>query len=188
MNRSADKSRNQMQRYIERCEAKAEVPRSDYLDMYRKEIENDLLNEQDHEWQKNNLEYDLRSTEWICSKVKGSSVYAQNLYAALCNNNFQPNQVWPLLKGQTWSCSWRYAGGIVAHMRESGDYIDWYCTGIRSAAVAEDSEEYKSYTAEQQTWHHEAKQYVSESTVTDEVCKDLLELGWIVIKEQHDQT
>ena len=88
----------------------------------------------DPEWRKNNLEYDLRSNKWICDKAKASEVYAQNLYAAMCNNDFQKLDVWPLLKGETYSCSWRYAGGIVADMIESGDYIDWYCSGITNCA------------------------------------------------------
>ena len=73
------------------------------------------------EWQQNNLEYDLRSTKWICDKVKVREEYAQNLYAAMCNNEFQKQDVWTLLTGKTYSCSWRYAGGIVADMQEKGD-------------------------------------------------------------------
>jgi hypothetical protein len=82
------------------------------------------------EWRENNLEWDLRSTDWILVKARSSDVYAQNLYAALCNNSFQRNEVWPLLKDQTWGCSWRHAGGIIADMLGAGDYIDWYCSGI----------------------------------------------------------
>ena len=53
----------------------------------------DQLNLANPEWQKNNLEYDLRSTKWICDSAKNTKTYAQNLYAALCNNEFQKNEV-----------------------------------------------------------------------------------------------
>ena len=140
--------------------------------------------EANDEWKKNNLEYDLRSTTWICDKAKAREEYAQNLYAAMCNNNFQKLEVWPLLKGETYSCSWRYAGGIIADMIEQGDYIDWYCSGIRGGAS---EEELAAMTEEQRTkykWYDE--KFVSESVVTDEVREDLKKLGWNVIEENND--
>lgn len=114
----------------------------------------------DPEWQKNNLEYDLRSTDWICEKAKSSSSYAQNLYAALCNNDLQKLEVMIILSNQTWSCSWRHAGGIIADMTETGDYIDWYCSGIRD---------------------DHSNGYIGEGVVTDEIRNDLKILGWVVI-------
>ena len=139
--------------------------------------------EADLKWQENNLEYDLRSTQWICDKAKTREEYAQNLYAAMCNNDFQKLEVWPLLMGQTYSCSWRYAGGIVADMLETGDYIDWYCSGIRGGAVLDDAE----LTDEQRAkieWYD--KHFVGESVVTDEIREDLKKLGWKVIEEEDD--
>jgi len=121
----------------------------------------------DPEWQKDNLEYDLRSTKWICDKTKSTKTYAQNLYAALCNQDWQRNDVWPLLKDQRWSCSWRYAGGIVAHMREEGDYIDWYCSGIQGEPDAD--------------WVDLG--HVPEGTVTDQIREDLFRLGWLPINK-----
>jgi len=119
----------------------------------------------DPEWQKDNLEYDLRSTKWICDKTKSTKTYAQNLYAALCNQDWQRNDVWPLLKDQRWSCSWRYAGGIVAHIREEGDYIDWYCSGIQG----EPDDDWVNLG------------HVKEGTVTDQIREDLFKLGWIPV-------
>jgi hypothetical protein len=137
--------------------------------------------EQDPDWQKNNLEYDLRSTEWICAKVRHSEVYAQNLYAAMCNRDFQKIDVWPMLKGETWSCSWRYAGGIVADMCGKGDYMDYYCSGIRGGAVVDDDEQ---LTDEQRARiEYYDIHYVSESVVTDEIREDLRQLGWSVLDE-----
>lgn len=136
-------------------------------------------------WRENNMEYDLRSTEWICNKVKGDDVYAQNLYAAMCNNDFQRNDMMPILKDQKWSCSWRYAGGIIADMQETGDYIDWYCSGIRNPAPTE--EEFNAFTAKQLLHYKKTQAYVGESVVTDEISSDLKKLGWLVLNDDNKE-
>lgn len=131
-----------------------------------------LEKEADPNWAKDNLEYDLRATDWIVDKAKSNDAYAQNLYAALCNNDFQKIDTWPILADQRWSCSWRYAGGIIADMLEEGDYIDWYCSGIRD--ISYDENENK---------HWDARKYVAEGVVTDEIRDDLKRLGWVVIDD-----
>jgi len=115
------------------------------------------------------MEHDLRSTDWICLKVRNSDAYAQNLYAAMCNMRFQRQDVLPILRDEFWHCSWRHAGGIVADMRESGDYLNWYCSGIGNAD--------DGYGLSGQTQNTQG--YVPEATVTDEVREDLLKLGWV---------
>ena len=70
--------------------------------------------ETDTNWRINNMEHDLRTADWILDKVRNNDTYAQNLYAAMCNNDFQQHKVWPIIKGEIWTCSWRYAGGIIA--------------------------------------------------------------------------
>jgi len=145
----------------------------------RKQDEINKIN--DPEWQKDNLEYDLRSTKWICDKAKASEGYAQNLYAAMCNNDFVKNDVWPLLQDKRWSCSWRYAGGIVSHIVETGDYIDWYCSGIKGDVT---DEEFSNMTKEQQEQYlYNKTHFVSESVITEEIREDLLKLGWLVIQD-----
>jgi len=133
-------------------------------DLFESMDQSKLKQESDPEWQTNNLEWDLRSTDWILAKSRSSSTYAQNIYAALCNNQFQKQEVWPLLQGQTWSCSWRYAGGIVADMLERGDYMDWYCSGIRDADIVA------------------AQGYVGEGEVTEEIREDFMRMGWCVVE------
>jgi len=142
----------------------------------------DKLRAQDPEWRKDNLEYDLRSTEWIIEKTKSDNVYAQHLYAAICNNEFQRNDVWPILTGKKWGASWRHAGAIVADMREQGDYMDWYCTGIQSDETI-DEEVFQNMDDHQRQEFYEVKAYVSESIVTNEIREDLFKLGWIVIED-----
>lgn len=99
---------------------------------------------------KPNLELDLLNNKEIVSKCVHSSTYSQNLYAALCNNRFFYGEY-------EWACSWRYAGGIVSDLRNSGDYMDWYCSGVGDKIG-----------------------YVAESVVTEEISLDLMKLGWTV--------
>ena len=154
-----------------------------YINIWKTAKEQDEANIVDPEWQKDNMEYDLRSTQWIVDKVKTNEVYAQHLYASMCNNDFTKNDVWPILTEKRWSCSWRHAGGIIADMQEKGDYIDWYCSGIRDAKILDD-DEYQALTKEQQETYIQGKKYVPESCVTDEIREDLLKLGWIVIDDE----
>lgn len=150
------------------------------IDFYKSWEQRRKEMEQTPEWQKDNMEYDLRSAKWICDKAKASNSYAQNLYAAICNNEFMKNEVWPVLQNKTWSASWRSAGGIIANMVEEGDYINWYCSGIRSNEDMDDGAT-KEMTEEGRKLYEEIQKYVSESVVTDEIKADLLKLGWIVV-------
>ena len=183
MNRSRERHTFQANSYVQRCLDSGDDPSEDILAIFARAREQDLEREQDDEWKKNNLEYDLRSTDWICDKAKTREEYAQNIYAALCNQSWQKNDVWPRLKGQTWSCSWRYAGGIVADMREEGDYMDWYCSGIRGGAALDDDQ----LTPEQQArveWYD--RHFVGEGHVTDEIREDFFRLGWIPVDNNDD--
>jgi len=174
-----------LDRMLERRLAEGRTPENDpdtaaYVDYLQSDRERILEQEQDPEWQQDNLEYDLRTTDWMLDKVRASDVYAQNLYAAMCNNDFQRLDTWPVLTDKRWSCSWRHAGGIIADMQEKGDYIDWYCSGIRNPWT---DEEFATATQEQQERYLKLENlYVSESVVTDEIREDLRKLGWTVIE------
>jgi hypothetical protein len=155
-------------------EEKGEPVNEDYLDMFDK-----MINQHEHKFddpksRENSMEYDLLTTDWILTKTRTSESYAQNLYAAMCNNDFQKLDVLPILKNQTWSASWRYAGGIIADMQQKGDYIDWYCSGMGGLNREFDSEE----TNEQ--WQKRTG-YVPEGLVTDEIRTDLQQLGWVLV-------
>lgn len=107
--------------------------------------------------ERDSLESDLINAEWIIEKVQNET-YAQNLYAALCNNRFVKNK-------HDWSCTWRYAGGIVADLRwlynnSSDNYTRWYCSGV---------------------WDDGKEGTVTEGTITEEIMLDLTKLGWSVL-------
>ena len=182
---SPDKNTFQLENYVKRQEEAGKLPAPEYLEMFKSWREQDEANIVDPEWQKDNMEYDLRSTQWIIDKVKNDEVYAQHLYAAMCNRDFTKNDVWPILTEKRWSCSWRHAGGIIADMQEKGDYIDWYCSGIRDSKILDD-DEFRALTKEQQESYIQGKKFVPESCVTDEIREDLLKLGWIVLDDATD--
>lgn len=185
LSRSPDRHTFQRDAYVKRCEEQGTEPSPAYLDMYDREIRRDLDYERDPEWAKDNLEYDLRSTDWVLDKARTRRDYAQNLYAALCNNQFQRLDVMPILKDQRWSCTWRYAGGIVANMIGRGDYMDWYCSGIRGAADAEYMDDISDEDRAEVIWMND--HYVAESVVTDEIAEDLQKLGWKVLDDDRDE-
>lgn len=171
ISKSPQRNTFQKEKYLERMAEDGRTPENDdtvrvTLEFYDSWNKEETKREEDPEWYKNNMEADLRTSDWILEKVRSSKVYAQHLYSAMCNNNFIKNDVWPILQGNTWSCSWRYAGGIIAHMRQEGDYIDWYCSGIRDSDDLRDS--------------------VPEGNITDEIREDLLQLGWLVVENNND--
>jgi hypothetical protein len=101
----------------------------------------------------------------LIDRVKTSSflgrfkddAFAQNFYAAFCNNEFDVDGG-PTIA----SYSWRTSGGIVAEIRDlvgiSGeDYLDWYCSGMSSV-----------------------EGFVHEDCVTDEIRDCLKEIGLII--------
>lgn len=182
ISKSPDRYSFQKMGYVKRMEEKGEPVNEDYLEYFEK-----VIDEHDHKFDDpksrvNNMEWDLLTTDWILEKVRASNSYAQNLYAAMCNNDFTKREMWPILKEEKWGCSWRYAGGIIADMRREGDYIDWYCSGIRNDDL--NDYEFNNLTEDQKLVYKETQAYVGESVVTEEIEQDLYQLGWLVIKDQ----
>jgi hypothetical protein len=166
ISKSPERHTFQKNGYIERCKKDGKEPDPSIIQMYES-----WANEPEYENRpENDLEYDLRTTEWILEKARTRNDYAQNIYAALCNMRWQKLDVMPILKDEYWSCSWRSAGGIVANMREQGDYMDWYCSGMGGVATY-DLKEGDEFMARMK--------YVPEATVTEEVREDLNKLGWV---------
>jgi hypothetical protein len=173
ISKSPERHTFQADAYVSRCEEKGEEPSESYLEMFKTFRQQDEENMIDPKWQKDNLEYDLRSTEWILEKARTRDEYAQNIYAAMCNMRWQKLDVMPILKDEFWSASWRSAGGIVADMLGKGDYIDWYCSGMGGLAGDwdQDSESFEEWQAR--------TKYVPEGVVTEEIRADFQKLGWV---------
>lgn len=184
VSKSTQRHTFQKEGYVRRCEEKGEEPNQDYLGFFETVLEQDARKFDDPESRKNSMEYDLLTTDWILDKVRASDSYAQNLYAAMCNMRFVRREMFPYLRQDPdkdlWSASWRYAGGIIADMRQEGDYIDWYCSGIRDTGWEEESTE-KELSEEQKSRLEITKRYVPEGCITDEIEEDLLKLGWIPV-------
>ena len=185
VSKSPDRHTFQKEGYVNRQLEKGEPVNEEYLEFFEDTIQRHKAKFEDPATHIDNMEYDLLTTDWILEKVRESDVYAQNLYASMCNRDFIKHAVIPILKNQRWSCSWRYAGGIIADMRQEGDYIDWYCSGIKNAPLTE--EEFQALSLEQQARAKEYDAYVGEGVVTDEIRKDLFRLGWVVQDDEMDE-
>jgi hypothetical protein len=87
-------------------------------------------------------------------------------------------EMWPILKEEYWTASWRAAGGIVAELRNKGeDYMDYYCSGMKGGL---------SYDTKDDDKYFEDNKYVSEGEVTDEIAEDLNKLGWMPVPYNDD--
>jgi len=109
------------------------------------------------------MDMDICQCRWLVEKVQTDDIYAQNLYAAMCNQEWQYQDVWTVLTDRTWGCSWRSAGAIVADIRGEGDYMDWYCSGSLG------NPDNHGYTP---------RAFVGEGVVTEEIAWDLAQIGW----------
>ena len=67
---SPDRNTFQLENYVKRREEEGKLPAPEYLEMFKTWREQDEANIVDPKWQKDNMEYDLRSTQWIIDKVK----------------------------------------------------------------------------------------------------------------------
>lgn len=119
----------------------------------------------------NSLEMCLYRAAWISDKVKKDRFYAQNLYAAMCNQEWQRKDVWDILCNNTWRCSWRHAGAIVSRIAGQGDYMDYYCSGIQD------------FSRDEADPNFGAGMFVHEGVVTDQIREDLAKLGWVPAQE-----
>ena len=172
VSKSPERHTFQKEKYIERQTENNNPISQDYLDLFANILEQDKNKFSDPENCKNNLEYDLLTTDWILEKVRVSDTYAQNLYAAMCNMRFVKKDLFPYLRQDPdkdlCSYSWRYTGGIIADMQQKGDYIDWYCSGMGEGLGNGDEDGTKGY--------------VPEGQVTEEIANDLKTLGWVAVE------
>lgn len=129
------------------------------------------------------VKYDLVEEIKACPEIMAKlqqedRYYAQNLYCAWCNMQWCKREMWPILKEEYWSASWRGAGGIVADLRGQGeDYLDYYCSGIKGGM---------SYDTKDDDEYFAKNRYVSEGEVTEEIAEDLNKLGWMPVPYNDD--
>jgi len=130
---------------------------------------------------KYNMEDDIMSSSIICQKCSANRWYAQNLYAAMCNNIWQKIDVTAILRDDSWGISWRGSGRVVAeainsHRQDSKhNYMDFYCSGMASGFmedVTESGEQNVMYVG-----------YLPEGTVSEVIRQDLRDIGWHCIDE-----
>lgn len=129
------------------------------------------------------MKYDLVEEIKACPEIMAKiqqedRYYAQNLYCAWSNMQWCKREMWPILKEEYWTASWRAAGGIVAELRDKGeDYMDYYCSGMKGGM---------SYDTKDDDKYFEDNRYVSEGEVTDEIAEDLNKLGWMPVPYNDD--
>lgn len=62
----------------------------------------------------------------LSDRVRTDDTFARELYAALCNMRWRRDGS----ETEPVSMSWRYAGGVIAHLACKGEcYLDYYCSG-----------------------------------------------------------
>jgi hypothetical protein len=127
------------------------------------------------------LELDLLKSDYIVETARANDYYAQNIYAALCNMRWckitgeHSQDTIDILKDELWSCSWRYAGGIVAQICGKGDYMDWYCSGMGGMVALPDDD---VQTLEDLM---ATRKHVPEGVITEEIANDFKQLGWVPV-------
>ncbi len=81
------------------------------------------------------FEEDLESV--FGEKIKTSDEFCKSLWSALANID------WINEDGTEFGCTFRYAGAIIADIRETGSYMDWYCRGEYATVSDEIANELK---------------------------------------------
>ena len=80
---------------------------------------------------KNDFEKDIKSLK---RKMKKDRDFAIDVYRALCNMQWRKVGT----EDEIYSCTWRYAGGLVAKIRNKGeDYLHFYCSGNEGIVTEE---------------------------------------------------
>jgi hypothetical protein len=64
-------------------------------------------------------------------KIKSDEEFCKNVWSALSN------KIWTNADGAEFSCTFRYAGGLIADIRGSGGYMDWYCSAPYATVTKE---------------------------------------------------
>lgn len=119
------------------------------------------------------VETDLKANIEVCQKIASDMVFAQHVYAALCNQRYFRSDV-AHDDQEPWTCTWRRAGAIIADIRNTHynepqntgvieDYIHWYCSGMGFMEGA-----------------------VDEGIVTSDIRQMFSDMGWYIVAYPSD--
>lgn len=125
---------------------------------------------------RNLFEEQIENDLEIRLKLK-DDIYAQNLYAALCNIQWIYKDVFELIKREKFATySWRGAGELIARLRDQGEtYLDYYFSGMFFDDYEDGLQRYQKTG------------FVREGVVTEEIRQDLDRLGWIPLEYDEDE-
>jgi hypothetical protein len=109
----------------------------------------------------NDLKNDLINSSLFLKKIS-DEIYAQHLYAALCNTEWQKIDMLSILEDDFWFTSWRGSGHIVSDLRNKAlgtveDYMTYYCSGIAGTEFIKNN---------------------VEGIISEEIKNDLITIGW----------
>lgn len=108
------------------------------------------------------FEQDLMDSDEFKQKLRVDENFAQAFYCAL------ENQAWGK-DGDVYTCSFRYAGGLVANLRCMGEgYMDFYCCG---RGIFDDEEPIQ-----------EGPTAIRSCTIRPDVAEELAKLGWYPVQ------
>ena len=84
-------------------------------------------------------------------KIKNNDQFAYDVYGALCNMR------WKEIRNpeNVYSCSWRYAGGLIAGIRENNDhmnYMEFYSSGNEGQVTKKIERIFKEFGWEPYPW------------------------------------
>lgn len=68
------------------------------------------------------FEHDLGTA--LGARMAGDEEFCKQVWSSLANVDWYNTK-----DHTTYSCSWRYAGGLIADILGEGNYMDWYCCG-----------------------------------------------------------
>lgn len=82
-------------------------------------------------------------------KIKKDEQFAVDMYRALCNMRWKKAGT-----KEVYSCSWRYAGGLIAEIRNVGEnYLHFYCSGEEGDVTKEINKIFNSLGWIQHPWN-----------------------------------
>jgi len=81
-------------------------------------------------------------------KIKTDDNFAIDIYRSLCNMRWKK-----VGTNEVYNCTWRYAGELVANIRDIGEnYMHFYCSGYEGQVTKEINKIFNSFGWAQYPW------------------------------------